>query len=643
MSRRVRTLTPAEAASLIAEVSDSSGLESDGDEYVPPAAAIDSDEDALAEYVDELSDAESDADPQPPPVSRQQLTRSQQVLDQADLQPHPPSDAGPYVVRDRRQSVIAEWQTTPPPAQRRRDPANILTEAAAVRGRARNVRSEAEAFKLFITDAIIEKIVAHTNDRLRQERQRIEAACSASTTEKTAHRLQDVTHTKMCAFLGLCILRGFYSRLTLRELFNTATGPAIFTETMGRKRFSKLLQFVSFDDLNTREDRRPGDKFCHLREIFNEIDQNLRRHFRPSECLTLDESLVRFRGRCPFKMYLPSKPGKYGLLVRTVADANHRYMYKMWPYSGRPAAPELAPPGTFFESVPEMVKHMVREVAGTGRNVTMDRYFTSIPLTEDLLAERLTVVGTINKRRKFLPKELTEARGRQVDTHLFAFRNDVTLVSTCHKPGKLVLAVSTQHRTALVDSRTNKPDLVLYYNATKGGVDVMDAITEYYMYKPPVTRWPTAFFFFLMGVAQVNASTVLMLNRGHDAAQVKTGARRSIMYAMGQQLVQSRLAERVARPTGLNSSALSALTCVTGLKISAGPSSAPSAGTSAGPSAGPSSAATSVSLSSAVTSTAGHQTADKGRCVACLEELRGTGHFKREKDKLTRKPPCSQC
>ena len=126
-----------------------------------------------------------------------------------------------------------------------------------------------------------------------------------------------------------------------------------------------------------------------------------------------------------------------------------------------------------------MVKHMVREVAGTGRNVMMDRYFTSIPLTEDLLAERLTVVGTINKRRKFLPKELTEARGRQVDTHLFAFRNDVTLVSTCHKPGKLVLAVSTKHRTALVDSRTNKPDLVLYYNATKGGVDVIDAITEY--------------------------------------------------------------------------------------------------------------------------------------------------------------------
>ena len=52
----------------------------------------------------------------------------------------------------------------------------------------------------------------------------------------------------------------------------------------------------------------------------------------------------------------------------------------------------------------------------------------------------------------------------------------------------------------MVDSHTKKPDVVLYYNATKGGVDVLDAITEYYMYKPPLNRWPTAMFFFLMGV-----------------------------------------------------------------------------------------------------------------------------------------------
>ena len=37
-------------------------------------------------------------------------------------------------------------------------------------------------------------------------------------------------------------------------------------------------------------------------------------------------------------LYLPSKPGRYGLLFYTAADANVRYMWKAWPYSGRPQA-----------------------------------------------------------------------------------------------------------------------------------------------------------------------------------------------------------------------------------------------------------------------------------------------------------------
>ncbi|KAF0290374.1 hypothetical protein FJT64_011418 [Amphibalanus amphitrite] len=81
------------------------------------------------------------------------------------------------------------------------------------------------------------------------------------------------------------------------------------------------------------------------------------------------------------------------------------------------------------------------------------------------------------------------------------------------------------------------------------------------MLKPSVNRWPTAIFFFIMGVAQVNASTIILLNRGRPN-DVKKGARRSIIYAMGQQLVRPRLLERAARPVGLNSSALTALACV---------------------------------------------------------------------------------
>ena len=55
---------------------------------------------------------------------------------------------------------------------------------------------------------------------------------------------------------------------------------------------------------------------------------------------------------------------------------------------------------------------------------------------------------------------------------------------------------------------------VYAYNATKGGVHVLDAMIASYLGKPAFRRWPTAVFFFLLGVAEVNASILLLLDRG---------------------------------------------------------------------------------------------------------------------------------
>ena len=40
----------------------------------------------------------------------------------------------------------------------------------------------------------------------------------------------------------------------------------------------------------------------------------------PSSYLTIDEQLVTFKGRCPFKMFIPSKPGKYRMKVWVLCD-----------------------------------------------------------------------------------------------------------------------------------------------------------------------------------------------------------------------------------------------------------------------------------------------------------------------------------
>ena len=231
------------------------------------------------------------------------------------------------------------------------------------------------------------------------------------------------------------------------------------------------------------------------------------------------------RSRC----YLPSKPGRYGILFRTAADANQRYFWKLWSYSGRPEAPEQAPPFVQLDGVNETVRYLLQEVIRSGRNVTLDRFYTSVPLAGELAAERLIVVGTLNKNRKLLCDELKNPQNREPGSSMFAFRNGVTLTSHCPKPRKIVLALSTQHQSPMVDAKTMKPKIILYYSSNKGGVEVVHSMLETAMGKPTLRRWPTAVFFLMIGVAQVNGFIVLLLNRGSAAG----AERRPVRLALG--------------------------------------------------------------------------------------------------------------
>lgn len=602
MSRRFARLTPAQVAELIER--DLEEEEGQVNEDQSSESEEEEEEEEVFYFDEDDEDIEMEEEDQPVRQA-QQPTKSQKILKNADLRPvEVPSSAGPYNCGNSE----IRWSASKPESTRRRHPSrNVLTESVAVRGDARDVDTELEAFQLFMSDDIIKEITECTNKKLDMIRQAKEAKLDEMTWKQHSYRYQSVTLTEMQAFMGICILRSFFTDLTLKQLYDPKLGPPAVKAAMGSTRYGTILRYITFDDPNTRVERRKGDKFCLIREIFDRFDCNLRLYFCPSECLTIDESLLKFRGRCPFKMYVPSKPGRYGILFRTVADANYRYLWKAWPYSGRPEAPDLSPPRVQLDGVLETVHYLVQDVKGTGRNITLDRFYTSVPLAEELAAERLTVVGTLNKNRRFLPSELTNPRGRQPGTSMFAFRNTVMLVSHCPKPKKVVLALSTQHDRPMVDSKTKKPEVILYYNTTKGGVDVVDSMLESYMGKPALKRWPTTVLFFMLGIAQVNGFTILQLNRGLEVD------RRSMRLALAQQLMSPRIQERVSNPCGLNADTLAALAAVTGENFIRSQPRLP------------------------------NQQCTRGRCATCLKGLQGHSDHRAAKDKMPKYAPCSIC
>lgn len=169
-----------------------------------------------------------------------------------------------------------------------------------------------------------------------------------------------------------------------------------------------------------------------------------------------------------------------------------------------------------------VVLRLIRPSDKIGRNVTMDNYFTSIPLANKLYAShRLTVVGTLRKNKREIPPELLDVKCRQLNSSIFAFgekpNNNCLICSYLpkKKQKKNVLMLSTVHSDDAIDADSgaaNKPEVITFYNISKGGVDVVDRLKSEYSVSRISNRWPLTLFFSLLNIGVITAQIIYKIN-----------------------------------------------------------------------------------------------------------------------------------
>ncbi|XP_029553279.1 piggyBac transposable element-derived protein 4-like [Salmo trutta] len=188
--------------------------------------------------------------------------------------------------------------------------------------------------------------------------------------------------------------------------------------------------------IETRE--TASDKLAAIREVWDEWVARLLLLYNPGPDVTVDEQLVPFRGCCPFRQYMPSKPAKYGIKSWVACDAKSSYAWKMQVYTGKPTSggPEKNQGMRVVLDVTEGLR---------GHNVTCDNFFTSYELRRQLLRRNVTMVGMVRKNKPELPPALLAAKDREVFSSRFAFTPTTTLVSYLPKKNKNVLLLSTLH------------------------------------------------------------------------------------------------------------------------------------------------------------------------------------------------------
>nr|CAI5821428.1 unnamed protein product [Callosobruchus analis] len=393
-----------------------------------------------------------------------------------------------------------------------------------------------DVFKCLMTDSVFEKVLVHTNTQISLKSENYKFAKSTNSV---------TTMDELYALVGLLIFSGAQkdNHLNTREMFDSKISGSTYKATMSGERFDFLLHNLRFDDKATRAERKNLDRFAPIREIWDELISNCKSSYKPGSYVTIDEQLLAFRGRCPFRMYIPSKPAKYGIKIVMTCDAGTKYMLDAEPYLGKHTNTDGKPLGEYF------VIKLTENIHGSNRNITMDNWFTSVNLADILVKPpyRLTVLGTLRQNKREIPPEMLHLKGREVGSSRFCFDQEKTLVSYKTKKNKSVLVLSTMHEGAVVCPTTKKPEIILHYNQTKGGVDTFDQMCGHRSCSRKTRRWPLCVFYGMLNIACINSW--IIYNHNLKRSGQKPIARKTFMNTLQAQLTTAWLRKRSAIPT----------------------------------------------------------------------------------------------
>ncbi|XP_022798311.1 piggyBac transposable element-derived protein 4-like [Stylophora pistillata] len=251
--------------------------------------------------------------------------------------------------------------------------------------------------------------------------------------------------------------------------------------------------------------------------------------YRPSRFLSIDEAMVKYKGRLGFKQYLPLKPVKRGIEVWVRADATNGYVCEFQVYTGKH--------GNEIEHGlgHRVVSDLVRSLHGKKYHIFCDHFFTSVKLAEDLLENDLYLCGTTRSNRKDFPKQLkpnvAAVKALRRGESLFRRKGDV--VATVWKDKKLVSFISTQCQVGGNETVSRKQKdgsiiqvptvpVVQLYNKYMGGVDLSDQKRQYYESSRRAEKWWRYLLWFSIDVCIVNPHILMMEADNHpDLSQLQ--------------------------------------------------------------------------------------------------------------------------
>jgi hypothetical protein len=331
--------------------------------------------------------------------------------------------------------------------------------------------------------------------------------------QKKTRNWQQVTAEELRAFVGILIAMGLHA-VPSTELF-WSTKPLFrvqhIADIMPIKRFKKIREVLHAND-NSKTPRRDDtkyDKLYKVRPLIDQLNVAFMKHGVSSSSQSVDEAMIKFKGRSSIKQYMPMKPIKRGYKAWVRSDSRTGYLYQFDIYTGKADSGAIT---TGLGS--SVVLKLCDAIKHCDCHVAFDNFFSSRELLEKLLEDGIYATATARCDRKDLPvlaRQSTNLRKGEYEwrtkgkTSYIRWKDtkDVHILSTTFNPATTATVQRTQKDGSTLE--VSCPEAVREYTKRMGGVDRLDERRGRYSISRRSRRWWLRIFYFVVDCAIVNA------------------------------------------------------------------------------------------------------------------------------------------
>lgn len=365
-----------------------------------------------------------------------------------------------------------------------------------------------QLFEFFYSQDITSMICDQTNIYYEECKEKEETAGKL----KPKSRMQKwelLSHEELFVFFGLSILMGVIQKPNVSMYWSTdpLLATPCFNEKMSRNRFQSISRFLHFSNEDFDD-----DKLKKIRPLYESMTEKFQSLYRPKEKISIDESLLKFKGRLSFRQCNLSKRARFGIKIYKTCCAENGYVYGASIYVGKTSETD----DKFVGVSGKTAIKMLGDLSGQGRTVFLDNWYTSPTLFQSLHAKKNNAIGTVRLNRKHMPKlnktDLKAIKKKQVKTY-----SSEKMMVMLWRDKKLVTMLSTSANANMIDLKQKnrktgedifKPQCVVEYNENMGGVDRSDQMISPYEITRKSRRWYKKLASNLMDMAIFNCHTI---------------------------------------------------------------------------------------------------------------------------------------